>query len=62
MGSEVLLPQSRGELVDVLGGVTIDSLQHIDQIVIAAYPVQLAGHEQTLHGGDVFGTDLRPAK
>ncbi len=62
MGREVLLPQPWGELLDVTRRVTIDSLQHIDQIVITTYPVQLAGHEQTLHSPDVFGADLGPAK
>ena len=62
VGGEVLLPAPRGEQVDLAGGVAIDALQNIDQIVVGVDVVQAAGDDQTLQGGHRLGADLAPAE
>jgi hypothetical protein len=48
--------------VDVGSGVLVDTLQHIDQVVVGVDVVQPAGHDQALDGGDRLGADLTPTE
>ena len=43
---EVLLPAPRGEQVDLAGGVAVDALQDVDQIVVGVDVVQAAGDDE----------------
>ena len=59
---EEWLPVSRGEFMDLAGGMLPDALQDIDEVVVRVDPVQSAGDDQTLQDADVFGPDLGPAE
>lgn len=59
---EVQLPESRGQLNDILGRMTVDTLQDADEIVVRVDALQAAGHAQTWDGSNMLGLDLGPAK
>ena len=62
VGREVLLPQSRGQQMDLGGRVAVDALQHIDEVVVGVDPVRSAGDQQTLEDADILGAHLRPTE
>lgn len=54
----MLLPQPRDEQVNLGGGMAVDALEHIHQVVLGVDVVQAAGDDQALQGGHRLGADL----
>ena len=44
----MLLPEARGQEMDLKGGMGVDALEHIDQIAVGLDAVQATGRQQTL--------------
>jgi hypothetical protein len=42
--------------------MVVDSLQHIDQVVVGVDVMQLARHDQALQDADLPGTEFGPAE
>jgi len=51
----VLLPQARGEEMDLEGGMGINTLEHVHEITIGIDALQPTRDEQTLNDTDVVG-------
>ena len=55
----MFLPQARREPGAVAGGMTLDALEHVDQVGVRVDALEPARHEQALENPDVLGLDLR---
>ena len=58
----MLLPQARGEGMDVKGRVSIDALQHIDEVDIGIHALQPARRQQALDNPHSLGPHFGPTK
>lgn len=58
----MLLAAPRGEQMDVSGGMAVDALEYVEEVVVGVDVVQAAGDDEALQGGHRLGADLAPAK
>ena len=61
-GGEAFFPQPRRQRGDVAGRVTLDALEHVDQVGVRIDALQAARNEQALEDPDVLRPDFRPAE